>query len=121
MKKIDFEALFRSSPYPYLVMDTDLTVLEANQAYLKSTGATREAILGKYLFDAFPMNPGDPDSTNMAEVKESLERAIATGMPDSTPFLRYAVPKSSDSDPEFDERYWSTTSTPVLDADGTVT
>ena len=79
VKKPDFEALFRASPYPYLVMSVDLTIVGANDAYLRSTGRTEEDIVGKYVFDAFPPNPDDPDSTNIHEVKTSLERAIAKG------------------------------------------
>src|SRR3954467_3226457 len=118
MKKIDFEALFRASPYPYLVMDNDLIVLDANNAYLRSTHATRDAIVGKYVFDAFPSNPDDPGSTSISEVKASLEKAIITGLPDITPFIRYAVPKDRSDGADFDEKYWSTVSTPVLGADG---
>jgi hypothetical protein len=33
----DFEALFRVSPYPYLLMDRELNIIGANDAYLKST------------------------------------------------------------------------------------
>lgn len=120
MKKIDFEAIFQASPYPYLVMDTDLTVLEANNAYLQSTGADRASIVGKYVFDAFPENPDDPESTNIPQVKSSLEKAIATGQPDTTAFLRYSVPTTKDGRPAFEEKYWSTTSTPVRGPDGKV-
>jgi len=116
--KLDYEAIFRASPYPYLVMDNNLVVLDANNAYLRSTHATKEAIVGKYVFDAFPSNPDDPSSTSIAEVKTSLEKAIATGMPDITPFLRYAVPKTRGDTNEFDEKYWSTVSTPILGEDG---
>lgn len=121
VKKPDFEALFRTSPYPYLVMDTELVIIGANDAYLRSTGRTEEDIVGHYIFDAFPTNPDDPDSTNVTEVKKSLEKAIATGMPDTTPFLRYAVPKMGTDGKTFDERYWSTVHTPVFGPDGTVT
>ncbi|RYZ66562.1 MAG: PAS domain-containing protein, partial [Proteobacteria bacterium] len=103
---------------PYLVMDADLTILAANDAYLRSTGATANAIVGKYVFHAFPENPDDPDSTNVAVVRDSLKKALATGLPDTTPFLRYSVPKTRGDNPDFDERYWSTTSTPILDDEG---
>lgn len=121
MTTIDYEALFRSSPYPYLVMDTELTVIDANDAYLRSTGAKAEAIIGKYVFDAFPENPDDPDSTSVADVRNSLQKAIATGLPDTTAFLRYSVPKTRGENPDFVEKYWSTTSTPIVDKEGKIT
>jgi PAS domain S-box-containing protein len=116
----DFEALFRVSPYPYLLMDRQLNIIGANQAYLKSTGRLEADLLGRYLFDAFPENPDDPGSTNVAEVRASLLRAIASGEPDTTAFLRYSVPHQTAGGTVFDERFWSTVHTPVRGADGTV-
>jgi PAS domain S-box-containing protein len=116
----DFEALFRVSPYPYLLMDRQLTIIGANHAYLKSTGRLEADLLGRYVFDAFPENPDDPSSTNVAEVRASLLRAIATGEPDTTAFLRYSVPRQTADGTVFDERFWSTVHTPVRGADGEV-
>jgi PAS domain S-box-containing protein len=116
----DFEALFRVSPYPYLLMDRQLNIIGANQAYLKSTGRIEAELLGRYVFDAFPENPDDPGSTNVAEVRASLLRAIASGEPDATAFLRYSVPRQTANGTVFDERFWSTVHTPVRGRDGAV-
>ena len=116
----DFAALFRVSPYPYLVMDLDLNIIAANDAYLRSTGRTESDIVGKYVFDAFPENPDDPGSTNIRDVRGSLLQAIETGQPHTTPFLRYAVPRETPAGKVFDERFWSTVHTPVRGADGKV-
>lgn len=116
----DFEALFRVSPYPYLLMDRQLNIIGANNAYLKSTGRFESELLGRYVFDAFPENPDDPASTNVAEVRASLLRAIATGEPDTTAFLRYSVPRQTAAGTVFDERFWSTVHTPVRGADGEI-
>jgi PAS domain S-box-containing protein len=116
----DFEALFRVSPYPYLLMDRELNIVAANNAYLMATGRTEAGLLGRYVFDAFPENPDDPDSTNVAEVRASLLRAIATGEPDTTAFLRYSVPHETPDGKVFEERFWSTVHTPVRGAGGEV-
>ena len=119
--KPDFEALCQASPYPYLLMSApDLTIIGANPAYLRSTGRTAEDIEGQYVFDAFPENPADPDSTNLEEVRNSIERAVATKLPDTTPFLRYAVPHETSEGTRFQEIYWSTVHTPIVGADGEV-
>jgi signal transduction histidine kinase/ActR/RegA family two-component response regulator len=121
MSKIpDFQALFRVSPYPYLLMDRELIIIGANNAYLKSTGRTEADIVGRYIFDAFPENPDDPDSTNVAIVRDSLLRAIASGEPDTSAFLRYSVPRETPEGTVFEERFWSTVHTPVKGADGEV-
>ena len=111
----DFEALLRVSPYPYLLIDRRLIIVGANSAFLKSTGRVEADLLGRYVFDAFPENPDDPSSTNVAEV-----RAIATGEPDTTAFLRYSVPRQTARGVVFDERFWSTVHTPVRGADSEV-
>jgi PAS domain S-box-containing protein len=116
----DHSLLFHASPYPYLVMSNDLTIIDANPAYLRAVGRTKEDIVGRYVFDAFPENPGDPDSTNVREVKASLETAIATRRPHTTPFLRYAVPEQTAEGTVFREMYWSTVHTPALDEAGNV-
>ncbi|HEY1043015.1 MAG TPA: PAS domain-containing protein [Telluria sp.] len=110
----DYKALFRASPYPYLVMDTELNILAASGAYLRTVKRTEEEIVGKYVFDAFPENPDDPGSTNKAEVKASIARALAKGEPDTPPFLRYAVAVPGPEGQVFENRYWSTMHTPVL-------
>jgi PAS domain-containing protein len=120
-KRPDFEALFNASPYPYMLMSVpELTIIGANPAYLHSVGRTAEAIVGRYVFEAFPPNNNDPASTNVQEVRTSIERAVATKLPDTTPFLRYAVPHETPQGTVFREIYWSTVHTPVLDAGGEV-
>jgi len=114
----DFQALFRATPYPYLVMAPDLTIVGASAAYLRSVQRTEEDIVGRYVFDAFPVGPEDPDATNITEVKASMLRALAKGQPDTTAFVRYAVEVNTPEGKKFEERYWSTVHTPVLGPDG---
>lgn len=59
----DHLLLFRLSPYPYLVMAPDLTIIDANDAYLGKVRRAKDDIVGRYVFDAFPENPDDPGST----------------------------------------------------------
>ncbi|WP_460829605.1 PAS domain-containing protein, partial [Massilia agilis] len=114
----DYAALFRASPYPHLLLDPGLRIVAANPAYLQVTGAHEGDIVGLPIFDAFPPNPDDPESTNVAEVRASLERVIATGKPDGAVFVRYSIPQRDGHDTGFKERYWSTVHTPVFDDAG---
>ncbi|TWI69816.1 PAS domain S-box-containing protein [Pseudoduganella lurida] len=116
----DYAALFTASPYPYLLVDTDFLIIGANPAYLRATGRTAEDIVGKHIFVAFPVNPADPESTNLDEVGRSIELAIATREPHTSALLRYAVPRAGQEDGGFEERYWSAVHTPVFGADGEV-
>jgi PAS domain S-box-containing protein len=116
----DYAALFAASPYPYLLINRDFLIIGANPAYLQATGRTAEQIVGEHIFDAFPVDPNDPDSTNLDEVRVSIELAIATKKPHTSARLRYAVPRETLDGRVFDERYWSTIHTPVFDAAGNV-
>lgn len=116
----DFEALFNASPYPYLLIAVDFTIIGANTAYLQSTGRDADDVVGKNLFEAYPVNPADPESTDLAEVRRSIELAISTRKPHSSALLRYAVPRKTVEGTVFDKRYWSAVHTPVLDEQGHV-
>ncbi len=116
----DFSALFSASPDPYLLIDTGFIIIGANPSYLRATGRTADDIVGKNIFDAFPANPADPDSTNLDEVRVSIELAIATRQPHTSALLRYAVPRATPDGTVFDERYWSAVHSPVFDATGAV-
>jgi PAS domain S-box-containing protein len=116
----DYSALFTASPYPYLLVDTGYVIIGANPAYLTSTGRVAGDIVGKHIFDAFPADPSDPESTNLAEVRASIELAISTKKPHTSALLRYAVPRETPEGTVFDARFWSAVHTPVFDADGNV-
>jgi PAS domain S-box-containing protein len=116
----DYAALFAASPYPYLLVDTGFIIIGANPAYLASTGRAASDIVGKHIFDAFPADPSDPESTNLAEVRASIEQAIHTKQPHTSALLRYAVPRRTPEGTVFDARFWSAVHTPVFDAHGDV-
>ena len=115
---IDFMAFFTASLSPYLVLDTDLVIRAANDAYLQATGRTREELIGRYLFDAFPENPAIP-AAHRGRFKASLEDVAATGRSDAVVLRRYDMPVAGRPG-EFEERWWSATRTPVVAPDGSV-
>jgi len=116
----DYAALFAASPYPYLLIDTGFILIGANPAYLRATGRTADDLVGKHIFEAFPTNPDDPASTNLDEVRVSIEQAIATRQPHTSALLRYAIPVETPEGPGFEERYWSAIHSPVFDDSGAV-
>jgi len=113
---IDHAAVFRAMPTPYLVMTPDLVIVDANPAYLATTGRTLDDIVGRDVFDAFPGNPNetDPDG-GVGKVRASFERARDTGLVDTMDLQEYDIP---DGRGGFDKRFWSLISIPVLDGEG---
>jgi PAS domain S-box-containing protein len=114
---VDFTALFDASPNPYMVLDRDLRYVAVNQAYLDVTARTREELIGVRVTDLLPHDPDDPDNDNKLLLLGSLERVLATGERDVLPYIHYRIPVGG----VHEDRYWSATHTPILDAAGRVT
>src|SRR5918998_6069925 len=84
-------ALFDAAPTPFVVVDRDLVIVEANRAYCAIVGRRREELLGRLMFEAFPTNPGDPTGDGVANLRASMERARDTGRPDTMAVQRYDI------------------------------
>ncbi len=113
-------ALFEAAPAPMLVLAPDtprFTITDVNQAYRSAVMRTRETLIGLGVFEAMPDNPADLGATGVANLRASLERAIATKLPDKMPVQRYDIPHPAGG---FEERWWDAINAPVLGADGKV-
>ena len=117
---LDFQAFFNAAPNLYLVLTPDFTIAAANDPFLRATRTSRKDIIGRKVFEVFPENPHDPAATAVRDLKASLQRVIQYRRPDALTVQKYDIPLPP---PEtgFDERYWSTLNTPVLDEYGAVT
>jgi PAS domain S-box-containing protein len=112
----EYAAIFAALPTAYLVMSPDLTIVDANPAYLALLGRTRDELVGRYVFDAFPPAPETLDDAGANPLQLSFERARDTGMPDLMPLFRYEVLDQATGRPV--TRAWSLISSPVPGADG---
>tara|TARA_B100001179_G_scaffold232127_1_gene223981 strand:- start:815 stop:2293 length:1479 start_codon:yes stop_codon:yes gene_type:complete len=112
--KIDFLELAESSPNPYVLMDRDLRLVWMNRAYLDATMRTREDIVGRPLFEAFPSDPG---SDSYRQLKRSLDHVLEHDEADEIALIRYDIARP---DGGMDTRYWSATHTPLHGSDGSV-
>lgn len=109
--ELDFEAIFNSVPTPFLVMDRDFKIVASNHAFLEATMQSREALIGRNVFDAFPAT-----GESHRILQESLERVRDTGVVDVLPSVSYAVAINGRSE----ERLWSCTHVPIRDKNGKV-
>ncbi|WP_393063325.1 PP2C family protein-serine/threonine phosphatase [Streptomyces sp. LN549] len=116
---IDFETVFHALPGAVALLRTDLVFAEANEAYLSLSGRTREQLIGHYLFDVFPDNPGDQAATGMRNLHASLLRVASSGERDTMALQRYDV-EDPDRPGRWEERYWSPVNVPVPGPDGAV-
>ena len=113
----DFRLLFESSPGLYLVLDPRWRIAAATDAYLEATLTTRDQIVGRSLFDAFPDAADNLDSQGGRDMLASLNRMVATRRTDVLPLARHDMPALG-PDGGFEVRYWSATNTPLFDDDG---
>ncbi|MFJ5780191.1 PP2C family protein-serine/threonine phosphatase [Streptomyces sp. NPDC093094] len=117
--QVDHAALFAATPSPYLVLGSDLVIVDVNRAYLAATGRTREDLMGQHVFQAFPDNPEDPDADGVRNLNASLHRVLATRRQDTMALQKYDIPVVSRPG-VFEERWWSPVNTPVLGRNGQV-
>jgi two-component sensor histidine kinase len=108
----DFAQLFRAMPGQYMILDRDLIFVEANPAYCVSTERTREEIVGRYVFEAFP-----PTGEGGRQIEESLRRVLVTGMPETLPLAAYPIPAPNGG---FTMKHWSCVHLPLFDEAGEV-
>jgi PAS domain S-box-containing protein len=106
---LDLAALFDASPNPYVIFDTDLTIVGCNGAYLREVGRTsRDEIVGRGVFEAFP---SDPDSLSGRLLRGSLEKVLSEKVADHLALIPYDTSGAGEAP---NMRYWSATHTPLF-------
>jgi PAS domain S-box-containing protein len=117
LRPSDYAAAFRWAPTAMLILDPDLRIRDANEAYLAATGRPLDDLVGRDVFDAFPANPHHPEGDGVENLHASLRRVLETRQTHHMWVQRYDVPWQG-APGGFLERYWSPTNAPILDADG---
>lgn len=116
----EYQRLFQAAPGHYLILDRDLIIVTANDAYLKATMRTLEEVQGRPLFEVFPDNPSEIAATGVSNLRASLRRVIENKMPDTMAIQKYDIRKPASEGGGFEERFWSPLNVPVLDERGEV-
>jgi signal transduction histidine kinase len=116
----DFRLLFESLPEKYLVIDPELVIVAASDAYLTATLTEREGMVGRRLFDVFPDNPDDPATEGARNLKASLTRVLRQRTRDSMSVQKYDIPRPTSAGGGFEERFWTVSNSPVMAADGSL-
>ena len=115
----DLLPLFNALPGANLLLAPDLRIVGASDDYLASSLTQRDALIGQFLFDAFPENPEAAVANGEANVRASLAQVLATGRPHEMPPQHYDIPDPAQPG-HFVERHWLPRHIPVLDAHGQV-
>ncbi len=116
----DFLRLFQAAPTPYVVLSPAFVILAVNDAFLEVSRRTRDSLVGRLVFDAFPDNPRDPAPTGVQSLRRSLERVLHARCTDMMPVQQYDISEGTPPDVQFVERHWCPVNVPVLGANGEV-
>ncbi|GAB3196105.1 PAS domain S-box-containing protein [Pontibacter aydingkolensis] len=111
---------FETVPDLYLIISPDLIILTASDAYLQATLTSRENIVGKLIFDAFPDNPEADGANAVKNLHASLQQVLLTKKAHRMAIQHYDVPMPKEKGGGFAFRYWLPLHTPVLNEQGEV-
>ena len=98
----------------YLVMNPDMEIVNASDAYLSATFKARDAIQGRNMFDAFPDNPSVHNADGVHNLRTSLRTALRTGVAQRMRVQRYDVLDQTGDAPKWVEKHWSLSNLPVF-------
>ncbi|MCP1365859.1 PAS domain-containing protein, partial [Halomonas sp. BBD48] len=115
ISQLGFEAIFNASPNAYLLLSPELVLTKANNAYLRTTGRLREGLIGRDVFEVFP---GLADLSGVEQLRASFKRVLEERCPDTLTLLHYPIVATSTG--KVEDRYWSATNIPILNARGDV-
>jgi hypothetical protein len=113
LTSVESSPLFTATAAPYLLLDRDLIIRSANEAYLSATGRALDHLAGEYVFDAFPDN--SPDVVQNAN--SSLESVLRTSQRSYLWVLRYDLPGPTPGH-ELMLKYWNAINSPIRDDRG---
>jgi CheY-like chemotaxis protein/HPt (histidine-containing phosphotransfer) domain-containing protein len=120
---MDFRRLFESGPGCSLVVDPQLRVVAANDAYLAATTTRRQDVIGRSIFEVL----GDDlardlagGETGVTELQRSLDRVRRSGTPDTMAVQAHDRRGLASDGGGPGVGYASRTNTPVTGEDGDV-
>lgn len=115
----NFQRVFEQAPLILAVLDREMRMLAVSDKLLEATGKSREEVVGRSVFDAFPGDPKDPE-TGPADLRRALERVFRERNPNWMAVQPYPVERSPEDGGGFEMRYWSPVNQPVFDDAGEV-
>jgi PAS domain-containing protein len=112
----DYHRIFNSAPAHYIVVDRDLRIVGATDAFLAAMRRNRDDIVGRIITEEFADNPDDPDANGTEVLRTALERVMVERAGHKLPVQRYDI----ELDGVFQERYFQPLNEPVFAEDGEV-
>ncbi|GHF53711.1 PAS domain S-box-containing protein [Deinococcus metalli] len=115
-----YHALFASSPVPFMVLapnPPDFTITAVNDAYLEAARTTRDALIGRRLFDVFTDDPERSGQLGPEALAQSLDRVLTSRRTDTMGRVRYDLATHGGG---FEPHWWEAVNAPLFTASGAV-
>ncbi len=93
------------------------TIVAATGGYILTSGRTKEQLLGKGIFEAFPINADNTGSISEKKLRLSFQTTILNKTTERLPLHRYDIKTANGI---LEECYWSAVNKPLLNDDGDV-
>lgn len=103
----------RSLPDLYLIVNPQLNIVEASDAYLNATFTKREEVVGRGMFEVFTGDENEAAAICVRNVKASFER-ILINKTTETLLQKYDIRQPEALGGKLEERYWSIINSFVL-------
>jgi hypothetical protein len=105
---------------PGLVVDRELVIRSANKPLLAATQREADELISVPIFDAFPVNPDEPDGGDgVAALTSSFEQVLRRERRHDLVIQRYDIPAAGHRG-RFLTKYWAPSSSPLRDGDTVV-
>ncbi|NEM96638.1 PAS domain-containing protein [Pontibacter burrus] len=105
--------IFRALPVLYMVMDPNLTIIDATDTYLKAVSGVREQLVGQNILEILKANTNKSDQEAKKQLMEALQDVLSVKTPQTLPVFRFDIETAED---RLDERFWETCLWPIVDA-----
>ncbi|GAB2530647.1 hypothetical protein GCM10027189_08510 [Rufibacter soli] len=115
-----FSGILEALPDAYLVLSPELQIKGASNAYLETTGYTREALIGHSILDVFPRSSQEQELSFAEALEESLTQVLATGLPHEMSLQRIEQPSHPQEDGASNVKYWRVLHTPLVQENGVI-
>jgi signal transduction histidine kinase/ActR/RegA family two-component response regulator len=122
MSDLDYAAIFQAVPGPHLVLLPDAptyTVAAVNEAYTAATMSRSVDLIDRGLFETFP-NDDAETRTVIANLRASLDCVIRYRKPHQMDLMKCAIRRAQEHGGGFEDKFWETSNTPVLDDSGDI-
>jgi len=116
-----FRSVLESASGKFAVVRAgNFEIFAVSDEYLAVTGRTRNELIGREIFSAFPDNPVEPDADGVSRLEASFRRVCNSGSTDVMALQRYPIEVADGKGGGFEERWWHIVNTPVLGPGGQV-